>query len=72
MFLVTTELHYNYCEMQGMNGTTVDVIVCCKSTMRCRYVMRMEISIGGLLVDPITNSQNSYHKNCMAVSRENY
>ena len=26
----------------------------------------------GLLVDPITNSQNSYHKNCMAVSRENY
>ena len=32
---------------------------------------RIEISIGGLLVDPITNSQNSYHKNCMAVSREN-
>lgn len=41
-------------------------------TILSTQVMRMEISIGGLLVDPITNSQNSYHKNCMAVSWENY
>lgn len=40
-------------------------------TILSTQVMRIEISIGGLLVDPITNSQNSYHKNCMAVSREN-
>ena len=41
-------------------------------TILSTQVMRMEIPIGGLLVDPITNSQNSYHKNCMAVSWENY
>ena len=30
------------------------------------------INWGIIIVDPITNSQNSYHKNCMAVSWENY
>ena len=28
--------------------------------------------LGGFLVDPIPNSPNSHHKNCIADSKENY
>ena len=28
--------------------------------------------LGGFLVDPIPNSLNSHHKNCIADSKENY
>ena len=31
-----------------------------------------EISIGGLLADPISNSPNSYDRSCVAESKENY
>ena len=30
------------------------------------------MQIKGLLVDPIPNSPNGHHKNCMADSKENY
>ena len=39
-------------------------------TMPSRLVMRIKKNInwrsGGLVVDPIPNSPNSYHKNCVA------
>lgn len=54
--------------MSDQDGISPKNIITILSTQ----VRRIEISIGGLLVDPITNSQNSYHKNCMAFSRENY
>ena len=35
--------------------------------------MRIKRNINwGLLIDPITNSQNQNHTNCMAVTEENY
>ena len=31
-----------------------------------------KMSTRGLLVDPISNSPNKHHENCMAVTKENY
>ena len=41
-------------------------------TISCRKVMRIKRNINmGLLVDPISNSPNKHHKNCMADTKEN-
>ena len=37
-----------------------------------RQVIGIKMSIWGLKVDPIQNSPNSHHNNCMASSKENY
>ena len=43
-------------------------------TISNRQVMRIrkKISISGLLVDPISNSPDWHHENCMVDSKENY
>ena len=43
------------------------------NTISSRQVMRIEKNINyGIIVDPIPNSLNQHHKNCMADSKENY
>ena len=43
------------------------------NTISSRQVMRIKkLSITGLFFDPISNSLNQHHKNCMADSKENY
>ena len=41
-------------------------------TISIQYQAGRDYIIMGLLVDPIPNSLNKYHKNCMADSKENY
>ena len=43
------------------------------NTISSRQVKRIKkLSITGLFFDPISNSLNQHHKNCMADSKENY
>ena len=42
-------------------------------TVESRQEMRMKkLSINGLFVDPIPNSPNLHHRNCVADSKENH
>ena len=42
------------------------------SRQMMRIIIIIKISIRGVLVDPIPNSPNLHHNNCMADSKENY
>ena len=42
-------------------------------SVQCQAVkLKEKISTRGLLVDPISNSPNKHHENCMADTKENY